>query len=449
MAATVERVTFDSHGQKLVGMLHIPSVAARTPAVIVTGSWTTIKEQMPANYAPLLAEAGLVALTFDFRGYGESEGQPRDVESAVAKAEDIRAAVSFLQGNANVDGERIGVLPICASAGYTVLAAKDEPGIKSIAMIAPWLHNRPIVESFYGGAAGVAERLEKARTARKRFNETGTVEYVKAASNSDTTAAMYGEGDALDYYLNPKRGARPQWGARFAVMAWKEWLEFDPIAMAPHVKVPTRLVTGEQTATPGGARQFASGMTAPHDIVSLDGTQFDFYDNPKTVAVAAAAAVEHFRSTLMPSSNTTDRESIAATVVDVAHFIDHKQWRELRDLYADTVQMDYTSLFGGEVQEQRGDALIEAWRRLLTPIVTQHLLGPIAVEINGASATARCHVRGYHHAKGTPAGEDWMVAGHYVFHLGKDGSMWKIRAMKLETFYQTGNTKLLEVAGGK
>jgi hypothetical protein len=145
----------------------------------------------------------------------------------------------------------------------------------------------------------------------------------------------------------------------------------------------------------------------------------------------------------------TDRESIETTVANVSHFIDHKQWRELRGLYADTVQTDYTSLFGGEVQTQPGDALIEAWRKLLTPIVTQHLLGPITVELNGASATAHCHVRGYHHAGGIPGGEEWMVAGHYVFQLTKTGPMWTISSMKLEAFYQTGNTKLLELAGGK
>ena len=144
-----------------------------------------------------------------------------------------------------------------------------------------------------------------------------------------------------------------------------------------------------------------------------------------------------------------DHEAIETTVVSVAHFIDHKQWPELRRLYGDTVQIDYTSLFGGTVQEQRGDALIESWRTLLTPIVTQHLLGPIAVDIDDTSATARCHVRGYHYAKGAAGGDEWMIAGHYVFKLGKDGPAWKIRGMTLETFYQTGNIRLLEVAGGK
>ena len=154
------RVTFPSQGHQLSGILyfrHAKNPTALPPAVIVTGSWTTVKEQMPARYAPMLAEAGYAALIFDFRGYGESEGLPREVESPALKAQDIRAAVAFLQTNGGVDGRRIGVLAICASAGYAVVAARNEdPGIKSIAMVAPWLHNKQIVRELYGGEAGVS-----------------------------------------------------------------------------------------------------------------------------------------------------------------------------------------------------------------------------------------------------------------------------------------------------
>lgn len=151
----------------------------------------------------------------------------------------------------------------------------------------------------------------------------------------------------------------------------------------------------------------------------------------------------------MSNSAPTQQLAIERTVAGVAHFIDKKEWRELRGLFAHTVKTDYTSLFGGTPQEQSGDALIAAWQKLLTPIVTQHLLGPIEVEVHGVQAAARCHVRGYHYSQGAPGGDEWMVAGHYLFALGKEGEAWRIQAMTLETFYQSGNMKLLEVAGGK
>jgi len=97
-------------------------------------------------------------------------------------------------------------------------------------------------------------------------------------------------------------------------------------------------------------------------------------------------------------------------------------------------------------QQQSGDALIAGWRGVLEKVATQHLLGPITVEIDGTAAMARCHVRALHHAAGAPGGEHWEVLGHYVFCLQGGASGWKITAMKLETLLPTGNQNLLAEA---
>ena len=75
--AGVERqtVAFESGRNRLVG--HLFSAGAPAPGVLVTGSWTTVKEQMADLYARRLAEAGLTALTFDFAHFGESDGESR------------------------------------------------------------------------------------------------------------------------------------------------------------------------------------------------------------------------------------------------------------------------------------------------------------------------------------------------------------------------------------
>jgi hypothetical protein len=143
-----------------------------------------------------------------------------------------------------------------------------------------------------------------------------------------------------------------------------------------------------------------------------------------------------------------DLETIRTAVANVAHHIDGKRWETLRALYAAEVETDYTSLFGGAVQKQTGDALISGWRGALERVATQHLLGPIEVHVAGATATARCHVRAMHQAAGAPGGSLWEVLGHYLFGLAREGGRWKIVSMKLETLLQTGNGKLLaEVSG--
>jgi hypothetical protein len=139
-------------------------------------------------------------------------------------------------------------------------------------------------------------------------------------------------------------------------------------------------------------------------------------------------------------------DSVRDVVTGVVHHIDAKRWSELRALYADEVQTDYTSLFGGAPQRQTGDALIGGWRGVLEKVGTHHLLGPITVELDGAGAIAHCHVRALHHAPGAPGGETWEVLGHYIFMLQNAGPGWKITEMKLETLHQIGNAKLLAEA---
>lgn len=295
----MSKVHFFSQGSALVGELHLPrATTGRVPAIVVAGSWLTVKEQMSAQYAPRLAAQGFAALSFDFRGFGASEGAPREVESPWSKAEDLLNAAAFLRTLPGIDPDRIGMLGICASAGYASLALAAGAPYASAAFVAPWFHDAGMVRELYGGDEAVQQRLEAARAARAKYAQTGVVDYVPAASNSDASAAMYMPGDLLDYYLNPERGRIASWGGRFATMAWTEWLTFDPIALAPRLTTPIRLVTSEQSATPAGARRFDAALGAEHDSIWMQGTQFDFYDQPAVVAAAAKHAVEHFQRTL-------------------------------------------------------------------------------------------------------------------------------------------------------
>ncbi|WP_040780981.1 alpha/beta hydrolase [Nocardia pneumoniae] len=293
----VEKVTFDSDGVLLVGRLYRPADAGdtRLPAVVVTGSWLTVKEQMPQVYARRLAEQGFTALDFDFTHYGESGGEPRDLESPARKSRDIRAAVTFLAGRPDVDAQRIGALGVCASSGYTAVNAAGDARVRSLAMVAPWLHDPDLVALMYGGKEGVSQRLAAGFAARARYENTGEVDYVAAVSTTDPSAAMSGE---FPYYVDATRGAVPEWANRFAVQGWNEWLTYNAIPVARNITIPTLLVHSENGAIPDGARAFHAQLAGPKELIWIEGTQFDFYDQEPTVGQAVEHVGRHFRRTL-------------------------------------------------------------------------------------------------------------------------------------------------------
>ena len=58
-AAQIKEVEFESNNQTLVGNLYLPDdyqAGTKLPATVITGAWTTVKEQMPANYAEAMAD---------------------------------------------------------------------------------------------------------------------------------------------------------------------------------------------------------------------------------------------------------------------------------------------------------------------------------------------------------------------------------------------------------
>lgn len=291
---TVERVTFSSGGQTLVGNLYVPSGASQAKpatAAVVTGAWMTIKEQMAGHYAQELAKKGVMALAFDFRTWGESQGQPRAMENPQFKIEDIQAAAAYLASRSDVDRSKIVGLGICASAGYMVEAAARSSTLRSVALVAPWLHDRAIVNAVYGGVDSVEGLIAAGRTAQSTFVRTGQAITLTAASTTDKSAVMFG----VPYYTEASRGLLPQWENRFNVASWEPWLTFDAMASASRLKVPLLIVHSEAAAIPQGARQYLHAVTSPKRAVWLDNVgQFDFYDQPAPVKAAIEAALNHF-----------------------------------------------------------------------------------------------------------------------------------------------------------
>jgi dienelactone hydrolase len=298
-AATSKRVLFESEGQRLVGDLYLPDgykAGDKLPAVVVTGAWMTVKEQMPARYAAELADRGYAALAFDFRGWGQSEGAERSLESPTRKTEDIAAAAAYLATRPEIDGSRIGGLGICASAGYMAGAVTASPHLRSMALVAPWLHDSTIVDHVYGGAEGVAKLVATSRAAADRFARTGVSTLVPAASTTDKSAIM----QQAPYYTDRARGLIPEWENRFNLASWEGWLTFDAVSIAPRLGgKPVAMVHSEAAAIPQGARSFYGKLSGPKRQLWLENVgQLDFYDKAQPVTRAADFVANHFASTL-------------------------------------------------------------------------------------------------------------------------------------------------------
>jgi fermentation-respiration switch protein FrsA (DUF1100 family) len=268
------------------------------PVVVVTGSWLTVKEQMPDLYAERLAEAGFTAVTFDFSGFGASAGEPRQAELPARKADEIAAVARALSAVSFVSGGVVGHLAVCASAQYTLQALRRPTPIAAFASVAGWFHDAATVAPVYGGATGVTERIARGQDALAAFQQHGTVRTVPAYAEGDDRAAMFAP---LPYYGSPERGAVAEWRNEMAELSWLYWLTFDGLTGARDVTTPALFVDSDDCVLPANVRAVAAAMPRA-ELAWGEGSQIEFYDQPAQVDFAVDAAARHFRAHLPGAS---------------------------------------------------------------------------------------------------------------------------------------------------
>lgn len=277
-------VPFHSAGVPLAGLWVRPDGASLDeplPTVVVTGSWLTVKEQMPLLYARRLSGLGYNAFIFDFAGFGQSGGEPRQAELPARKISDIWAAHAFARSHSFVDAEHMGHLAICASAQYALRAAAEGLELAALAFVAGWFHDAGSVKAFYGGDEGVALRMGRGAEAARAYAETGELRLVPAAEDGNDRAGM---AVPVPYYMEADRGAVPAWRNEMAEMSWLAWLTYDGLRPAAKVSVPTLLVHSDGAVLPDNARAVHERLGGEKRLAWYpDGDQVDWYDRAHLV----------------------------------------------------------------------------------------------------------------------------------------------------------------------
>jgi dipeptidyl aminopeptidase/acylaminoacyl peptidase len=105
-----EKVTFNSQGETLSGVLTRPDNAkGDVPIVVMAGGWCYTKEIVMPYYAKFFQDIGCATLCFDYRNFGESTGEPRQHLNPWEQVEDYRNAFSYAETLKGIDIKRSGI----------------------------------------------------------------------------------------------------------------------------------------------------------------------------------------------------------------------------------------------------------------------------------------------------------------------------------------------------
>ena len=282
------RYEFEVEGARIVGRLYRPETAEPRAVAVLTGPLTSVKEQAAGAYARALAERGIVALAFDHRTFGESAGEPRQLENPFAKVEDVEAAATALLADRDVpDAPLLGV-GVCAGGGYMARAVADDARFRGFAAVAGYFS---VAADPHSEAASRA--IARGRAAEARWKETGVAGTIPAVAAEGGDVAMPLR-EAYEYYGTP-RGAVANYVNAFAVQSLAYTTTFDSVSAAAKIAVPALIVHSERALAPAMARRFFAHLAGPREELWLTSQgQIDFYDQQPLIDAAADAIARFF-----------------------------------------------------------------------------------------------------------------------------------------------------------
>ena len=124
---------FRSGGVRCAATLYrADDVQEQVPCVVMgPGGTLTRRDGIPA-YAERFADLGVAALAFDYRHWGDSDGEPRGWFSIPKQLEDWRAAVAYARTLETVDPDRVAVWGMSFAGGYVLVTAADDQRVAAV-----------------------------------------------------------------------------------------------------------------------------------------------------------------------------------------------------------------------------------------------------------------------------------------------------------------------------
>ena len=172
-------VTFYSEGVKLDGDVYVPDDVRpreKRAGIVLCHGYTGVKDIYLPDNARVLNKAGYVAMVFDYKGWGASDG-PRTRLAPYSRVADVQAALTFLGTLPQVDPQRLGIYGTSYGGATVVWVGAVDPRVRCVVSVVGigngrrWMRSVRRPDEFH-------DLLARARQDRARRAVEGKSEFV-------------------------------------------------------------------------------------------------------------------------------------------------------------------------------------------------------------------------------------------------------------------------------
>ncbi|MEU9918554.1 alpha/beta fold hydrolase [Streptomyces sp. NPDC051001] len=264
-------------GTTLAGEIHSSS-ATPAPGIVMAHGFSGVKSQV-AHYAALFAEAGLSVLLYDHRGFGLSDGSPRNEVDPYHQLADWRDAITFASAQPEFAPEAgFGVWGSSFAGGLAIVTAANDHRVRCVVAQIPNVSGHRNTRRVL-----TAEELETLRT------RAGVDRQARLRGESPATVPVFSNDPAVlcglprsvtDDYITQAERHSPTWHNEVTLRSLEHLAEFEPAGWIEHVapKPLLMIVAEEDTCTvPDIQREVFARAGEPKQLLTHPGGHFETY----------------------------------------------------------------------------------------------------------------------------------------------------------------------------
>lgn len=142
--------TFDFHGDQCAATLWLPEPTSNDlpmPAIMMIHGWGGIQLVLFKEFIRRFNEAGYAVMTFDFPGWGDSAGWPRNRINPWERVRVADAALAWLKAQNDIDAARIAVWGTSFGGGHAIDLAAEHPELAAVVAHVPMLNGLAAVKA--------------------------------------------------------------------------------------------------------------------------------------------------------------------------------------------------------------------------------------------------------------------------------------------------------------
>lgn len=266
---TLESVNFDSDGVRLAGDLYLPDAATGpVPAVVMAPGFGGVKEMLMPPYAASLNADGIAVLVFDYAGFGNSKGEPRQHMDLEAQQRAYRHALDYLAARPGIDEERLGVFGTSMSGGHALAVASSDTRVRSTVVLIPFtgLDTSQL-------PPGLLDVFEDAARRQAAGEEP---QMIASTGKPGDVAAMTSDG--AWQWMERMTADAPSYRNEVTMASLWNLANYHPTGDLEAITTPVHAILASDDAiTPAAAARRALSAVAQLDVVEIPQSHFELF----------------------------------------------------------------------------------------------------------------------------------------------------------------------------